>query len=215
MKKTIVSMFETGMLQVLCLLVLLVCAFVFAGCSVTKVNYERDEKGVVSYRLYRNSHWLKTEGEGMRGGMTGDGKFEFDLEGMRSSPSEEFNRTMMTYTSAFIQLAQIAAAAYNPSASAAAAGNKGTTVNVLPASETNGTAGTNGTNGTNGTTASGQPAVAEAVAAEQQATGAATSQESGVSSQESGSSDPHCADGSCSPNDCPDGNCSPSVSEVK
>lgn len=28
-------------------------------------------------------------------------------------------------------------------------------------------------------------------------------------------SDPHCVDGSCSPNDCPDGNCSPSVSEVK
>ena len=163
MKKTIVSMFETGMLQVLCLLVILVCAFVFAGCGVTKVNYERDEKGVVSYRLYRNSHWLKTEGEGMRGGMTGDGKFEFDLEGMRSSPSEEFNRTMQTYTSAFVQLAQIAAAAYNPSASAAAAGNKGTTVNVLPAS------------GTNGTTASGQPAAAEAVAAEQQATDAATS----------------------------------------
>ena len=121
MIRTIVSMFKIGILQVLCLLVLLACAFVFAGCSVTKVNYERDEKGVVSYRLYRNSHWLKTEGEGMRGGMTGDGKFEFDLEGMRSSPSEEFNRTMQTYTSAFIQLAQIAAAAYNPSASMAAA----------------------------------------------------------------------------------------------
>ena len=89
-----------------------------AGCSVTKVNYERDEKGVVSYRLYRNSHWLKTEGEGMRGGMTGDGKFTFDLDGMKSSPSEEFNRTMQTYTAAFVQLAQVAAAAYNPSASA-------------------------------------------------------------------------------------------------
>ena len=121
MKKTIVSMFETGMLQVLCLLVLLACAFVFAGCSVTKVNYEKKENGEVSYRLYRNSHWLKMEGEGMRGGMSENGKFEFDLEGMKSSPSEEFNRTMQTYTTAFVQLAQIAAAAYNPSSSAAAA----------------------------------------------------------------------------------------------
>ena len=121
MKKTIASMFETGVLQLLCLVMLFVCAFAFAGCSVTKINYEKDEKGVVSYRLYRNSHWLKMEGEGMRGGMSGDGKFEFDLEGMKSSPSEEFNRTMQTYTTAFVQLAQIAAAAYNPSASAAAA----------------------------------------------------------------------------------------------
>ena len=92
---------------------------VLAGCSVTKVNYEKNEKGEVSYRLYRNSHWLKMEGEGMRGGMTQDGKFEFDLEGMKTSPSEEFNRTMQTYTTAFVQLAQIAAAAYNPSASSA------------------------------------------------------------------------------------------------
>ena len=102
-----------------------------AGCSVTKVNYEKDENGVVSYRLYRNSHWLKTEGEGMRGGMTGDGKFEFDLEGLKSSPSEEFNRTMQTYTTAFVQLAQIAAAAYNPSASLAAQGADPTAVAKL------------------------------------------------------------------------------------
>ena len=49
--------------------------------------------------------------------MTGDGRFVFEAEGMKSSPSEEFNRTMQTYTTAFIQLAQIAAAAYNPSSS--------------------------------------------------------------------------------------------------
>ena len=91
------------------------------GCSVTKVEYETGKDGVTSYRLYRNSHWLKTEGEGMRGGMTQDGKFEFDLEGLKASPSEEFNRTMQTYTTAFVQLAQIAAAAYNPSASQAVA----------------------------------------------------------------------------------------------
>ena len=97
----------------------LLSVLLLPGCSVTKVEYEQGDNGKVSYRLYRNSHWLKTEGEGMRGGMTGDGKFEFDLEGLKSSPSEEFNRTMMTYTSAFVQLAQIAAAAYNPSASAA------------------------------------------------------------------------------------------------
>ena len=120
MKKTLKSLFETGVLHLLVLCLIFALALVVSGCSVTKVNYEKDEKGVVSYRLYRNDHWLKTSGTGISGGMTKDGKFEFAAEGLERSPSEEFNRTMMTYTSAFIQLAQIAAAAYNPSASAAA-----------------------------------------------------------------------------------------------
>ncbi len=191
MKKTIVSMFETGMLQVLCLLVLLVCAFVFAGCSVTKVNYEKKENGEVSYRLYRNSHWLKMEGEGMRGGMSENGKFEFDLEGMKSSPSEEFNRTMQTYTTAFVQLAQIAAAAYNPSSSAAAAGKETTTVNVQ------------------------MPSTTEAAAKEVKS----GSDSVGTGSVESSTgnnaaSDPHaaeCTDGSCTTGECTDGSCTPEV----
>ena len=57
-------------------------ALAVAGCSVTKVNYEKDETGVVSYRLYRNDHWLKTSASGLRGGMTQDGKFEFFADGM-------------------------------------------------------------------------------------------------------------------------------------
>ena len=94
-----------------------ICALgtLLCGCSVTKVEYEKNDKGEVSYRIYRNDHWLKTESTGIRGGMTDGGKFEFNAEGMKSSPSEEFNRTMQTYTTAFVQLAQIAAAAYNPS----------------------------------------------------------------------------------------------------
>ena len=46
MKKTIVSMFETGMLQVLCLLVLLVCAFAFAGCQSPKKMRDIELKGM-------------------------------------------------------------------------------------------------------------------------------------------------------------------------
>ena len=86
-----------------------------SGCSVKKIEYEKNDKGEISYRIYENDHWLKTESTGIKGGMTDDGKFVFEAEGMKSSPSEEFNRTMQTYTTAFVQLAQIAAAAYNPS----------------------------------------------------------------------------------------------------
>ena len=32
-------------------------AAALCGCSVTKVNYEKDDTGKVSYRLYRNDHW--------------------------------------------------------------------------------------------------------------------------------------------------------------
>lgn len=155
-------------------------AILMTGCSVTKVNYEKNDKGEVSYRLYRNSHWLKMEGEGMRGGMTQDGNFNFDLEGMKSSPSEEFNRTMQTYTTAFVQLAQIAAAAYNPSSSSAsvaksayAATPQTTVVNVQPA--------------------------AEAVKANAATTqGAASTQKA-----------EECADGSCPTGGCVDGACNP------
>ena len=115
---------------------LIAAAYFVAGCSVTKINYEKED-GKVSYRIYRNDHWLKTDASGIKGGMSDDGKFEFSAEGLKSSPSEEFNRTMQTYTSAFVQLAQIAAAAYNPSASAAVtlpASSAATpvTVNVTP-----------------------------------------------------------------------------------
>jgi hypothetical protein len=146
MKKQTITMFENGTLHLL----LLVVALALSGCSVTKVNYEKNDKGEVSYRLYRNSHWLKMEGEGMRGGMTQDGNFNFDLEGMKSSPSEEFNRTMQTYTGAFVQLAQIAAAAYNPSASGVAAAKAAepaqTVVNVQPAAATSTNAKVDGEN---------------------------------------------------------------------
>ena len=117
------------------IMIVAIAVAALCGCSVTKVNYERDETGKVSYRLYRNDHWLKTSGTGLSGGMTKDGKFEFAAEGLERSPSEEFNRTMMTYTSAFIQLAQIAAAAYNPSASAATkTADRAPAVPVTPAS---------------------------------------------------------------------------------
>ena len=97
------------------LMMIALAACAVAGCSVKKIEYEKNDKGEISYRIYENDHWLKTESTGIKGGMTGDGRFVFEAEGMKSSPSEEFNRTMQTYTTAFVQLAQIAAAAYNPS----------------------------------------------------------------------------------------------------
>ena len=112
------------------ILMLAALAAIAAGCSVTKINYKKDADGVCEYLIYHNDHWLKRDTGAMSGGMSQDGKFEVKLESATVSPSEEFNRTMQTYTTAFVQLAQIAAAAYNPSSSAAASGKESTTVNV-------------------------------------------------------------------------------------
>lgn len=101
------------------LMVLAALAAMFAGCTATKIEFEQNKEGETKYSIWHNDHWMKTSTERMAGGMSKDGQFSVELAGRDSSPSEEFNRTMQTYTTAFVQLAQIAAAAYNPSASAA------------------------------------------------------------------------------------------------
>ena len=160
------------------LLILAALAALFAGCSVTKINYEKDDKGAISYRIYRNDHWLKTDASGIKGGMSDDGKFEFSAEGLKSSPSEEFNRTMQTYTAAVVSVMQIAAAAYNPSASAAATGKETTTVNVQV------------------------PSTSEAAAKASASTSSAATQSSdphAADCPDGNCGDDTCPDGSCSP----------------
>ena len=135
------SIADLVMGAVLVALALLAFGLLFAGCSVKKIEYEKNDKGEISYRIYENDHWLKRESTGIKGGMTDDGKFVFEAEGMKSSPSEEFNRTMQTYTTAFVQLAQIAAAAYNPSSSGVIA-TKAATSSATTTSATTATAAT-------------------------------------------------------------------------
>ena len=178
-------------IHMLTLALLFVAAYLFAGCSATKIKFEKTSDGTTKYSIWHNDHWLKTEAESLTGGMSENGKFEFDLEGMKSSPSEEFNRTMQTYTSALVQFMQIAAAAYNPSSSAAAAGKETTTVNVQV------------------------PSTGEAAAKEVKS----VSDSVGTGSVESSTgnnaaSDPHaaeCTDGSCTTGECTDGSYTPEV----
>ena len=179
----------------LMILVAVSAAILMTGCSVTKVNYKKDADGICEYRIYHNDHWLKRETGAMSGGMTTDGKFEVKLENANVSPSEEFNRTMQTYTTAFVQLAQIAAAAYNPSSSAAVRGE--------------GAAATQSDSGKAGSSqiilevpkTESQPVqqVPLVLAGSQSSTG------------NNATSDPHaadCTDGSCTTGACTDGSCS-------
>ncbi len=95
------------------------------GCTATKIEYEQNNKGETKYSLWHNDHWLKTNAERMEGGMDKEGKLSWQLAGLSTSPSEEFNRTMRTYMGAIVSAMQIVAAAYNPSASAALANMQG------------------------------------------------------------------------------------------
>ena len=107
-------------IHMLTLALLFVAAYLFAGCSATKIKFEKTSDGTTKYSIWHNDHWLKTEAESLTGGMSQDGQFSLGMTGLKSSPSEEFNRTMQTYTAAVVSMMQIAAAAYNPSSSAAA-----------------------------------------------------------------------------------------------
>lgn len=85
------------------------------------------------------SHWLNTEADGISAEITPEHVVKFSMNGMKSSPSEEYNKMMATTMGAFVQMMQIAAAAYNPSASGVAAAKTAkpaqTIVNVQPASQ--------------------------------------------------------------------------------
>ena len=125
------------LLTIICLALLGV--LLLPGCTATKIEYEQNNKGETKYSLWHNDHWMKTSTERLAGGMDKNGKFSVELAGRDSSPSEEFNKTMQTYMGAIVSAMQIAAAAYNPSASGAiqnaAAKSAATTTATSNASE--------------------------------------------------------------------------------
>ena len=174
-------------IHMLILALLFVAAYLFAGCSATKIKFEKTSDGTTKYSIWHNDHWLKTEAESLTGGMSQDGQFSLGMTGLKSSPSEEFNRTMQTYTAAVVSMMQIAAAAYNPSSSAAVRGEETTTVNVQVPS-------------------TGEAAAKEVkLGSDSVGTGSVES-----STGNNAASDPHaaeCTDGSCTTGACTDGSC--------
>ncbi|MBQ6137543.1 MAG: hypothetical protein IJI73_09260 [Kiritimatiellae bacterium] len=177
---------------------LFVAAYLFAGCSATKIKFEKTSDGTTKYSIWHNDHWLKTEAESLTGGMSDDGKFEFSAEGLKSSPSEEFNRTMQTYTAAVVSMMQIAAAAYNPSSSKVVSGGvESGGVNSPTPSLTQ-----------SPTSSTGEAAAKEVKSgSDSVGTGSVES-----STGNNAASDPHaaeCTDGSCTTGECTDGSCNP------
>ena len=182
-------------IHMLILALLFVAAYLFAGCSATKIKFEKTSDGTTKYSIWHNDHWLKTEAESLTGGMSQDGQFSLGMTGLKSSPSEEFNRTMQTYTAAVVSMMQIAAAAYNPSSSAAVRGE--------------GAAATQSDSGKAGSS----QIILEVPKTESQPgqQGMIMLTGSQSSTGNNTTSDPHaadCTDGSCTTGACTDGSCS-------
>ena len=176
-------------------------AILMTGCSVTKVDYKKDADGICEYRIYHNDHWLKRETGAMSGGMTNDGKFEVKLESASVSPSEEFNRTMQTYTSAAVQLARIAAAAYNPSASAVPLTNEAADPEAVAKL----------------VAAQSEAKTAEIAAKSQRETNRIAAQaaaQAATKSSASATATTDCKDGNCTDGTCTDGSCSKPQTET-
>lgn len=167
-------------------------AILLTGCSVKKIEYEKTDKGV-SYRIYQNDHWLKTESTGIKGGMTEDGKFNFAAEGVKSSPSEEFNATMRTYGDTFVQLARLAAACYSPGTASIPLTSEAADADAVAKL----------------VEAQAQAKAAEIAAKSQRETNkiAAQADAAAKSKATSATNTTACVDGSCTDNACTDGSC--------
>ena len=50
-------------------------AILMTGCTSTKVEFEKNDKGEIKYEITRRDHWLKTDASGLQGSMTKDGDF--------------------------------------------------------------------------------------------------------------------------------------------
>ena len=212
MKKTIRSMFETGVLQLLVLAVLIVVMFATSGCKSPQKMRDIELKG-----MYVNGYSeVLALGWGRLTSIPGDKEalaahyeedtawlqpnlktHKIDIFLVGKNSAENSPKIIEDICKAFAEVAPSVAkenaevaksvATVTPLGVVKAGGEvrKTTELAKTAVKEIKAKA---------ATTASGQ----------QQATGAATSQESGVSSQESGLSDPHCADGACTNGGCTD-----------
>ena len=115
------------------LIMIAACAAVamFAGCRSVKVENHGEEvltnadgapilvngkvvKCSKGWSVKQLSHWMNSEADALSAGVKGaDGsEISFNMNGMKSSPSEEFVKSLMT----FAYVARIAAAMYSPGA---------------------------------------------------------------------------------------------------
>lgn len=83
------------------------------GCRSIAIENKGEGKG---WSVDVFSHWMNSEADNIAASIAPDGTVTFNMNGMKSNPSEEFNKMMNTTFMGFASLARLAAAMYSPGA---------------------------------------------------------------------------------------------------
>jgi hypothetical protein len=83
------------------------------GCRSIEIENKGEGKG---WSVDVFSHWMNSEADNIAASIAPDGTVTFNMNGMKSNPSEEFNKMMNTTFTGFASLARLAASMYSPGA---------------------------------------------------------------------------------------------------
>ncbi len=113
MKKLMRTMLENGTLQLLILGTALSVMAAMTGCRSIEIENKGEGKG---WTVDVFSHWMNSEADSISASVAPDGTVRFDMNGMKSTPSEEFNKMMGATMQNFTAMARLAASMYAPGA---------------------------------------------------------------------------------------------------
>lgn len=91
------------------LITITICGLALAGCRTVSVENNGEGKG---WKVSVMSNMMKSEVDNIKATVNPDGTISFDMGGLASSPSEEFAKSLMTFT----YIARLAATLASPAA---------------------------------------------------------------------------------------------------
>ena len=97
----------------LMMIALAACAAAMTGCRSIEIENKGEGKG---WSVDVFSHWMNSEADSIAASIAPDGTVTFNMNGMKSTPSEEFNKMMGTTMQSFTAMARLAASMYSPGA---------------------------------------------------------------------------------------------------
>ena len=97
----------------LMMIALAAAAAAMTGCRSIEIENKGEGKG---WSVDVFSHWMNSEADSIAASIAPDGTVTFNMNGMKSTPSEEFNKMMGTTMQSFTAMARLAASMYSPGA---------------------------------------------------------------------------------------------------
>ena len=108
------------------LITMSICGLALAGCRTVSVENNGEGKG---WKVSVMSNMMKSEVDNIKATVNPDGTISFDMGGLASSPSEEFAKSLMTFT----YIARLAATLASPAAASVPLTEEGADPNAVAA----------------------------------------------------------------------------------